>query len=289
VKPKLEEHVVGGAGAGVDMQEAELVPVRQVIDLPSPPYAQAAAALALLLLTVLVAFVGLGTPKITETIPTGTVTLAGGDPTADEPLSLDLSKPIEVRFTQLPAGAESATNVELAMSIAGVPLPASSREPLIPSDQGLTASLDAAGSRYLVAGKVTAELRLLADEQVLLRHEFAATSSQTSVLTIPGALILALVLFLLAYVESLLRPLRRGRRQLTGVFGMAVIGAGIGLVVVPVVWLLGGPEPATGTAVACMVLGALASIVAALAAIRVGKRARIKPKKGQKRVAQIAA
>lgn len=231
----------------------------------------------------------MGTPKATGTLSAGTVTVAGEDPTGDNTLSLDLSKPIEVRLTQLPAGAEPATAVELAMSIAGVPLPASSRESLVVTDQGLTASLDAAGSRYLVAGKVTAELRLLSDEQVLLRHGFSARSSQTSVLTVPGVLILALVLFLLAYVESLLRPLRRGRRQLTGVVGMAVIGAGIGLVAVPVVGLLGGPEPATGTAVACMVLGAAASIVAALAAIRVGKRARIKPKKGQKHVAQMAA
>jgi hypothetical protein len=124
---------------------------------------------------------------------------------------------------------------------------------------------------------------------MLLRHDFVATSGQSSFLTIPGVLVVALLLFLLAYVESVLRPLRRGRRRVTGIVGMALLGAALGLTVVPFAWLLGGGEPTVSTAVVTMVIAGVAAISAGLAAVRVGTRARIRPRRGANARVRAAA
>jgi hypothetical protein len=279
VRPQLDEHLVGGAASAFDIGQAELVPVRNVIELPPPPYAQLAASLVLLFLTVTVGFLGLSKPTRARALDSGVATVAGVDPAHDATVPLDLAEPVEIRLNQLPAAAAGATRAQLGLSIAGVPLPASTTEDLAATDQGTVATVEADSARYLVGGEATGELRLLAGDQVVLRHQFKAEPVQSAFLTIPGALVVALALFVLAYVESVLRPLRRGRRRVTGVIGMVLLGAGLGLVVVPLAWLLGAGEPTMSTAVVCMVLGALAAVTAALAAIRVGQRARIRPRR----------
>ena len=76
---------------------------------------------------------------------------------------------------------------------------------------------------------------------------------------------------------------------MTGVVAMAILGAGLGLAIVPFAWLLGGGEPTVSTAVLCMVIGGLAATSAALAAVRVAKRARIRPRRVVDDRARIAA
>lgn len=279
VRPQVEEHFVGGGASAFDIGQADLVPVRSVIELPSPPYAQIAASLALLFLALAVGFLGLTEPTRARTIDAGVATVAGVDPGQDGAVPLDLSKPVEIRLNQLPAAAAGATRAQLGLSIAGVPLPASTTQDLAATDQGMVAMVEANSARYLVAGEATGELRLLSGDEVVLRHQFKADSTQSAFLTIPGILVIALTLFVLAYVESVLRPLRRGRRKITGILGMVVLGAGLGAVIVPLAWLLGGGEPTVSTAVVAMVLGVLSAVAAALAAIRVGQRARIKPRR----------
>jgi serine/threonine protein kinase len=288
VRPKVEEHVVGGGDIAMD--GGDLVPVRQVIELPSPPYPHLAAMVAMLILALAVGYLGIGSPSRSRTIGRGVATVAGTDVAGSDDAKLDLAKPVEIRLSQLPPAAAGATRAQLGLSVAGVPLPASTIEDLTRTDQGLVATVEASSARYLIAGDATAELRLLSDDQVLLRHQFAAASKQPAFLTIPGVLVLALVLFLLAYVESLMRPLRRGRRQVTGLVGMVVLGGGLGLVLVPFAWLLGGAEPTMTTAVVSMLFGAGAAVAAALAAIRVWQRARIKPRRAaEARAAAVAA
>jgi serine/threonine-protein kinase len=289
VRPQVDEHLGGGVGLDADVGQAELVPVRQVIELPSPPYPHVAATVVLLFLALAVGFLGVSRPTRARTISQGMVTVAGADLTQGGAVELDLSKPVEIRVRELPAAAANATHAQLGLSVAGIPLPASTTEALTRTDQGLVAMVDANNARYLVAGKATGELRLLTDDEVVLSHGFVATSTQSAFLTIPGVLVVALLLFLLAYVESVLRPLRRGRRRVTGIVGMALLGAGLGLAIVPFAWLLGGGEPTLSTATLCAAIGGAAAISAALAAVRVGKRARIRPRRGADIPARVAA
>jgi serine/threonine-protein kinase len=278
IKPEVEDHRGGAAGVDVGIGEAEFVPIRQVIELPPPPYPQAATALVLLLVALIVAFVGPGSNTPKRVLGPGMATVNGVDASRGGGVTLDFSKPIDIRLTGLAGEAAAANRVQLGFSVAWAPLPESTTEDLARTDTGVSAAVDAAGNRYLVAGAVTAELRLLVDDNVVLRHQFRARTSRMGFLTIPGVLVVAVLLFLLAYVEALLRPLRRGRRQISGLAGMVLIGAALGAVLVPFVWLLGGPEPSATSAVVCLLFGAGAGVAGGMAAIRVGRRARIKPK-----------
>jgi serine/threonine protein kinase len=275
VRPQIDDHVVGGAG-DVKFGDAELVPVRQVIELPAPPYALGATALVLFLVAIAVALIGIGKPTINKGgLAPGMATVANVDPTASKTIKLDLSQPIPIQIND-PA---NATDVQLSFSVAGVPLPASTTEPLARSGNVATAAVSASTDRYLTGGTVTADLRLLAGGATLKHQQFLAKGQQPAFLTVPGVLLVALFLFFVAYLESLMRPLRRGRRGVSGVIGMALFGAGLGATIVGLTWLLGSPEPSVTTIVVCAVCGAGAGIAASLAAIRMARRARIRPKK----------
>jgi serine/threonine-protein kinase len=270
VRPKVDDHVVGGSE--VDIAGADLVPVRQVIELPAPPYALAATALVLFLLAFAAALIGVGKPTITKTFQPGMATVAGVDPTSAATIKLDLAKPVPVMVSKVPAGV---TGVRVGFSVAGIPLPPSSTEALVNG----SAAVSATTARYLAGGTVTGNLQLLGPgNQAVTHQQFLAKGKQPAFLTVPGGLIVALFLFFLAYMESLLRPMRRGRRGVSGVIGMAIFGAGLGATIVGLTWLLGSPEPTPTTIIVCAACGAAAGVAASLAAIRVAKRARIKPK-----------
>jgi serine/threonine-protein kinase len=120
---------------------------------------------------------------------------------------------------------------------------------------------------------------LIGGGRTVLHQRFLATGKQPPFLSVPGALVIALFLFFVAYMESLLRPMRRGRRGVSGVIGMAILGAGLGADIVGIMWQLGSPEPTVTTLAVCALCGAGAGVTASLAAIRIARRARIRPKK----------
>jgi len=280
VRPQLVDHVVGGAGGDVYMVGADLVPVRQVIELPAPPYAVGAAALVLFLVAITIGLIGLGKPKIASPngVTPGIATVAGVDPTNTSTIKVDLSQAVPVHLSSVPAGV---TAVQLGFSVAGVPLPASSTQPLVPAaGGGANASVSASTDRYLMGGTATGELKLLgASGAVVKDQKFLAKGKQSPFLSVPGGLLIALFLFFVAYMESLFRPLRRGRRGVSGVIGMAILGAGLGADIAGLLWLLGSPELSVTTAIACAICGAGAAICGSLAGIRMARRARIRPKK----------
>ncbi|MGH9181597.1 MAG: serine/threonine-protein kinase, partial [Acidimicrobiales bacterium] len=222
----------------------ELVPVGQVIEKPPSPLAPALAALALVLLAVLLAFVGIGSPERETALAPGAATVAGADAAGRRAVPVDLVDPIEVRVVQRPAGLAGDAEVQLGFSVAGIPLIASDVRPLTAGPDGETASLDAAGNRFLAGGEVTAELRFLVGGEIVVRHQFALDPAQSPLITVPGVATGVLVLFLLAYSESFLKVLRRGRRRWSAFVAMGVVGAGWGLVAVLAAWLLGAVEPA---------------------------------------------
>jgi len=107
-------------------------------------------------------------------------------------------------------------------------------------------------------------------------RSFAVRPRQSPVATVPGGVGIALTLFVLAYAESLLRSLRRGRKKVTATIGMAVIGALLGVTMVVGVWLLAAQEPAVATVTVCAALGMVGGVVAAIAARRISQRRRFR-------------
>lgn len=263
--------------SALDRRPEDVVPLKEVVVLPAPPRVQTLAALVLLLASAAVAFFGIGKPSRSQDLPAGTVTIAGVDPVSTDPIRIDLSQPIPVSVAPVPPGARQ---VQLGFSIAGVPI-RSFQAGLDPSGGGATASIDAGSGRFLLAGEITGELRFLSEGTVVARQAFAAESEQPFYLTAPGVAGIVLALFVFAYAEALLRPMRRGKKQLTGLGGLIVLGGLGGVAIQILIWLTGGTEPTLPAVIACAVLGAGAGIAAGLAAIRVGKRRRLRRKKSK--------
>lgn len=245
-----------------EVDATTLVPVHQVVKRPPNPLAPALVAIALLLVALVLAFAGMGTPDHEG----GRALTVNGAPAGGEAVELDLAQPLIVAGS-LPAGS----TVSLELSAMGVPLGSASA---VVDDAG-TATLDASGARYLVAGEVSAEL---AGEGGAGAVTFPITSTQPPLLTAPGIGTIALVLFAGAYAESLLRARRRGRKVFVAQVGMIVIGALAGVALALVGWLLGAGEPVPATVITCAAFGAGAGVAATVAAARSAKRRRTPPR-----------
>lgn len=251
----------------------DLVPVGEVIDEPPSPMPLVLAAVLALVAAVLVGSVRIGSPDRGGDLLVGTATVGGADPASGRPVPLDLAEPIEVRLTRGSPAAVAATEVQLGFSVAGIALVDSDIQALVSGPGGAAARLDAQANRFLAPGEVTAELRLLADGALLGRHRFAVDPARPALVTVPAGIAVVLALFLSAYAESFLKPLRRGRHRRSALVGMALVGAGAGLTAVLVGWLFGAPEPAR-VAIVSGLAGALGGVAAAGAASRAGRRRR---------------
>lgn len=267
VRPEAAGHVAGAAAEGLDADE--LVPVREALQRPSFPVVQLVSALALVLVTLGVAFAGPAAEQRDGDLSPGTLEIAGVDPATGRVPEVDLAEPVPVTVTGTDADA-----LEMRLSVAGVPFGAERRETLERDGDRASTLVRLQGNRYLAASVVTAELRLLRGGDETAAYEFGVRNVQQPFLTLPGALVVALVLFAVAYAESFLRHLRRGRRRVSGVIGMLAVGAAGGMAALGLAWLVGGRQPVQLTAVAVAVLGAAAGLAAALAALQAGKRRR---------------
>lgn len=268
VRPEAAGHVAGAAAEGLDADE--LVPVREALQRPSSPVVQLVSALALLLVTLGVAFAGPAAEQRDDDLSPGRLEIAGVDPATGRVPEVDLDEPVPVTVTGTDADA-----LEIRLSVAGVPFGAERREALEHEGDQASTLVRLQGNRYLAASVVTAELRLLRGGDETAAYEFGVRNAQQPFLTLPGALVAALVLFAVAYAESFLRHLRRGRRRVSGVIGMLAVGAAGGMAALGLAWLVGGRQPVQFTAVAVAVLGAAAGLAAALAALQAGKRRRL--------------
>ncbi|HVA43154.1 MAG TPA: hypothetical protein VNF50_06710, partial [Acidimicrobiales bacterium] len=98
--------------------------------------------------------------------------------------------------------------------------------------------------------------------------------SQQPIETAPGGLAVVLFLAVVAYAESYLRSLRRGRKQLTAQIGLVIFGALLGLDAVAGAWLALDRQPTAPVLVVCVVLGAGAGLAAGRTALQIGRRRR---------------
>lgn len=265
VRPTVSVH--SGGVLLHDVQEADLVPVQAVLIPPSKATVPLLLAIVGLILVVLVALVGVGSTSTRGTLPPGTVTVAGVDPTSGRVVDLDLSKPVPVVVA---AGSPSADRVRLSLDSLGQHL-AQTTAPLKPGDGGLAASVDVASAQYLAGGRLTGEIELLNGVAVVGHEQFAAKSGSSGLLTAAGIVTILVLLFAGAYAESFARSLRKGRRLRTGTIGMGAMGALIGAALVSLAWVLALRAPSVATLIVCAALGAAAGIAAAYAAVRAGK------------------
>lgn len=268
------EHVRGAVAA--DLSADDLVGIQEVVRIPAVPTVQMVAAAALFLVCLALAFIGLGkSPVKAGTIPPGSVKVAGVDPSAGQVVPADLAQPVPVTGT-LPPAAHGANNVQLAFSVAGVPLGKVSTA-LTPAPTGqFTASLSSTNARYLVASQTPTKLQFLNGSQVLAEDTFLLKSHHSSLLSVPGAFAIAALLFCAAYLESLLRALRRAPNRWTRFVGLVIMGGLLGVAAVIWGWLLASTQPTTTAMVVCALVGAAAGVSAGLAAVRFGQRRRFR-------------
>src|SRR5204863_5242590 len=103
------------------LDDAPLVPVRDVLRLPPRPVVPGLVAMALLAATGVLALTGIGAAPAPAAVPPGTLTVQGVDAGVVAPIPLDLAAPVPIVITQLPPGAEQADAVRLDISVLGSP------------------------------------------------------------------------------------------------------------------------------------------------------------------------
>jgi hypothetical protein len=289
VRPSALLHVQGVVSPTASAES--LVPVRQVLDLPPWPMPFALVTAALAALTVVLALLGLGGTDPTKALPAGAAKVAGIDVTAGRTIPVDLTKKVPVALGRLTGTAAAADTVAVRLRIADLPLTTSSRAQLAGGAAGArTALVDMRADRYLAAGRLDGELVFYAAGKEIAAQGFDARADRPFWKTVPGVLACAALLFLLAYAEALLRPLRRrGRRRITSWIGMTLVGAGLGALAVAFAWLLDVAAPTVPSLVVCGVAGAAMGLALALTTTQAGRRSRIRRVARKRQVAQQLA
>ena len=254
-----------------EVDPSAFVPVEDVV--PRPPSAAPAWVSTLLLLAavVLVAFgASIGKIDRTGTIPQGTVAVAEQDPSAGKTVTLDLGKTFVVSG---PKPTPNATQVRMELKAAGVSLGTGTSPIVVNPDGTFTSTVDATASRYLLSGRATGDLAFLgADNAVLANQEFEVENKQPGYLTAPFFAALIGLFFLLGWIDSNLRALRRGKRTVTSVIAMTILSVPVGVAVALLAWAATGREPTPAGVAATAAVAALAGAAAGWGGFRSGRR-----------------
>jgi hypothetical protein len=183
----------------------------------------------------------------------------------------DLGAPIPVQVKGIPGAA----TVRLKITAGGVALAQPTDATLDRAGRGV---IDARGSRYLAAGRLDATLQILDGGGTRLQSRtFTLDPARFGLTTVPGGVALAALLAVLAYAESLARPLRQGTNRRTGAtVGLTVLGAAFGVVLGLLAWVLGLGVLRAPVLVIAGLLGACAGLVTARTAAAIGARARVR-------------
>ncbi|MFN2504418.1 MAG: protein kinase [Acidimicrobiales bacterium] len=248
-----------------------LVAVRRMVERPPFPTRQVAWTAGLLSACLALGLLGLGSPGHGGDLPQGAVRVAGVDAAAGA-VALDLADVVIVEG-RLPGGVPD--QVRLALSIGGIGVGSASGTTELGADGSFRAVVDLAGSRYVAAGRTTGQLDLLSGGRSVGSRSFAVRSTRSGPLSLPGAVGIAALLFLVAYAESVLRLLRRGRRRRTGVATLVLLGGPLGCAVALVAALLAGREPGLLTMVLAGLAGGGAGLAAGRAGVSVGRFRRL--------------
>ncbi len=201
------------------------------------------AASVLGLLTVTLAGTGFGTGSSGGSLPTGAVVINGVDASKASQLRVDLSAHIPVTGT-------TKNTVTMPLTVFGQQFDSN-----VARSGG---SLSLSNVRYLAAGPVRATIRSGTGERHLV-----VVPTGARLVSVPTAGALILLLFCLANAESLLKPIRRGRRGGPGTtVAMGLLGAGTGIALTTFGWALTNTHLVTNP---LLIVNALCGLGAALA------------------------
>ncbi|QBS43659.1 serine/threonine-protein kinase [Nocardia sp. CS682] len=247
-----------------EIDRRDLVLIQEVVSFESPrvPFA-VAAVLAIAAVVLMVS--GFGRSSIGGDLAPGAVTLGGVDP-ATTPVEVDLTKPVPLRVNGIDADAAS-----LKVTLLGVPL-VGEVVPFIPGEPG--AILPAPVNQYVMAGHLTGELVLLRNNSEIATERVEMQAVQRPATTVTAASVVLLALFSLAYLESNMRRLRRGRGGFANSVGLMISAALLAVALVGGAWILLGHPPAIATTAGSAALAAAAGLAASFGARRIGKRRR---------------
>ncbi|MFE5287028.1 protein kinase [Nocardia sp. NPDC056611] len=259
IRPR--EPIQHGGVRLVEVARADLVPVQQVVNLPSPRVPFLVAGL-LAVVTGGAAVLGIGTVE-REAPPVGMVRIGGVDP-AVETVVLDLSEPVPITVS---SGA--ADGAKLSVNVLG--LRAGGAETALAGGAGDVA---APVNRYVLAGRLTGELSLSRNGSETAAYRFGVRTRQPATTTATGVGLALLLLFAAAYAESNARTLRRGSARFASTVGLAISVGLLGVAAVGAAWVLLGWEPTLLGVIACAAGGAATGLALAAGCRRVGKRYR---------------
>ena len=218
------------------------------------PRALLALTLVLTVATVAVAALGL---RGVDTGPTsgdaglqpGTITIDGKDPATGRTI------PVRLDSAGTPVAAPDARvqRVHVTLRLLGV------RDPSATWDAAEGGPLNLSSARLLTPGQTVATVTASVGG-TRRRATFVADPAGIRLLTVPSVAGLVLLLFCLAFLESLARPVRRGQRlRAPTLLGTLVLGAGAGLSLAVLGWALLDHLLLTRVLVVCAVLGAAAA------------------------------
>ena len=275
VRPDIEIHSGGGAGDGLVL--SDLMPLRRTpVSVPAFPTALAWAATALALIAVVLGLIGVGSSNAQPKLGSGVVTVGGVDPAAGGRVPLNLDHQISVVVPQDPSGVGTPDTAQLTLSLGGLSVVRSTSVPFVHGPEGYTTTVDASSGRYIVGGKLAASLRI-SGAQGAVTDDFGVSASRAPLSTFGGVTAIVLLLIVVAYTESLLRSLRRGRRRdnrTAAMAGLVVVGVLGGAAATLWGWALTISSPTFVSFLVSAVIGAAAGLVAGLAGKKVGERTR---------------
>jgi actin-like ATPase involved in cell morphogenesis len=210
-------------------------------------------ALGLVVAAAVFSWTGFSAAPVAGTIPPAALTLTDARGTARpvgaaDRLDLDLGQGIA-------RGGTSRGAVTVTLHLLG--------KDWVSSQASQNARLSLSGAQYVVAGPVAADVTLAgAGSAATATRSLLVVPTGSRLLTLPGAGAIVLLMFVLAYSESLLKPVRRNRRASAGtLFAMALLGAGGGLALAVLGWVLtDGHLLSDGLLLATAVCGAGAAI-----------------------------
>jgi serine/threonine-protein kinase len=142
----------------------------------------------------------------------------------------------------------------------------------------------------LLSGKGTATLAFVAaDGTRPITQDFEVKSKQSAYLTAPFGAALLTLFFLMGYVDSNLRALRRGKRQITSVVGLTIVAIPIGVAVSVLAWATTGREPTPAGLAVTAAVAAAAGAAAGWGGFRSGRRRQYKRREAAKAKAAAGA
>lgn len=275
VRPSIEIHAGGAAGTSISLDN--LMPLRQApVEVPEFPTRLSWAAVAVALIALVLGLIGVGASGPSPSLPSGTVTVAGHDPTRSGRIGIDLNHPIPIVLQRSLPEIGSPRTAQLVLSLGNLPLVRSTSVPFTSGPGGFVTSVDASSGRYIVSGKLGATLQITGSRG-MVSDQFSVSASGSPFSTFGGVLAILLVLIVFAYAESLLRSLRRGRRRdnrIAAVVGLGIVGALGGMTLTLLGWTFEISGPTALTFLLTALVGAAAGALAGLAGMQAGDRNR---------------